>query len=69
MTSNPRLAIRKWTHLAIGVAVLLGGVIGFSGSGAREAYAQETRQERVAPFTETYEVQVPYEETYTQQRD
>ena len=64
MTDNLRLSIRKWMHLAIGVVVLLYGVAGFSGLGVSEAYAQQTRQERVPPYQETYEVQVSYEESY-----
>ncbi len=67
MTDNLRPKIRKWTHFAIGVAVLLYGIVGFSGSGTNEAHAQETTRERVPPYEETYEVEVPYQETYTVQ--
>ena len=68
MTDNPHLPIRKrLSHVAVGLAVLLYGLVGFSDSGINEAYAQETEEVRVPPFTEEYTVQVPYEETYTVQ--
>lgn len=68
MPDNTRLPIQeRLLCIALGVAVLLQGLVGFSGSGVSQAQAQETERVRVAPFSKAISVPVTRyrTETYT----
>ena len=68
MLDNTRLPIQKrLLCIALGVAVLLQGLVGFSGSGVSQAQAQTTERVRVAPYSKTIPVKVTRyrTETYT----